>query len=126
MTDTIRFEGLSLPVSDIARSVEFYKQFGFQVEQHGRAFALLRLGEGTLGLFKASLSEESLKQRQRTHIELSVDDLDALYASFQARGILFSEPPHDAPWERAMSTSDPDGYHLEIAQGKRGYNAPNS
>src|SRR2546430_14262008 len=47
MAETIRFEGLSLPVSDVARSVAFYQQFGFQVEQYGPMFALLRLGEGT-------------------------------------------------------------------------------
>lgn len=124
MAETIRFEGLSLPVSDVARSVAFYQQFGFQVDQYGPRFALLRLGEGTLGLLRTNLSSETRALRQSIHIELSTDHLDALYAELQARGIPFSEPPHDEPWERAMSTSDPDGYHLEIAQGRRGHNTP--
>ena len=68
MEQTIRFEGLSLPVSDIARSVAFYQQFGFQVEQYGPQFALLRLGEGTLGLLKSELVEQTRTLRERIHI----------------------------------------------------------
>ena len=124
MAQMIRFEGLSLPVSDVARSVEFYQQFGFQVEQYGPQFALLRLGEGTLGLLKSEVLEQTHTLRERIHIELSTDHLDELYAELQGRGVIFLEPPHDEPWERAMATPDPDGYHLEIAQGRRGHNAP--
>jgi len=124
MPESIRFEGLSLAVSDVARSVAFYQQVGFQVEQYGPMFALLRLGEGTLGLLKTQLSPETQALRQSIHIELSTDHLDALYGELQAKGIPFNEPPHDEPWERAMSMADPDGYHLEIAQGRRGHNAP--
>ena len=124
MEQTIRFEGLSLPVSDVARSVAFYQQFGFQVEQYGPQFALLRLGEGTLGLLKSELVEQTRTVRERIHIELSTDHLDELYAELQARGVIVLESPHDEPWERAMATPDPDGYHLEIAQGRRGHNAP--
>jgi len=124
MAQTIRFEGLSLPVSDVARSAAFYQQFGFQVELYGPQFALLRLGEGTLGLLKSGVLEQSHTLRERIHIELSTDHLDELYAELQGRGVIFLEPPHDEPWERAMATPDPDGYHLEIAQGRRGHNAP--
>ena len=124
MAETIRFEGLSLPVSDVSRSVAFYQQLGFQVEQSSPVFALLRLGEGTLGLLKAKLSDETHQLRGRIHIELSTDHLDTLYEELKSSGLTFSEPPHDEPWERAMSTSDPDGYHVEIAQGRRGSNAP--
>ena len=124
MAQTIRVEGLSLPVSDVARSVAFYQQFGFQVEQYGPQFALLRLGEGTLGLLKSEVLEQTHTLRERIHIELSTDHLDELYAELQGRGVIFLEPPHDEPWERAMATPDPDGYHLEIAQGRRGHNAP--
>lgn len=126
MEQMIRFEGLSLPVSDVARSVAFYQQFGFQVEQSGPQFALLRLGEGTLGLLKSEFAEQTRALRERIHVELSTDHLDDLYAELQGRGVIILEPPHDEPWERAMATSDPDGYHLEIAQGRRGHNAPST
>jgi catechol 2,3-dioxygenase-like lactoylglutathione lyase family enzyme len=131
MTQTFRFEGLSLPVSDIAQSIAFYQQFGFQVEYYGSQFALLRLGESTLGLLKPEEEEQTgtLRERihnERIHIQLSTDHLDELYAALQGRGVNIFEPPHDELWERTMAAADPDGYYLEIAQGRRGYNAPST
>ncbi len=38
---------------------------------------------------------------------------------------MFHQPPHDQPWERAMTAYDPDGYAVEFAQGKRGQNQTN-
>ena len=124
MTPAIRFEGMSIPVSDVARSAAFYQTLGFAVEQIGPAFALLRLGEGTIGLLRARLDDYPTTARQRVHIELSVDDLDAAYADLRGRDLAIDEPPHDEPWERALALSDPDGYHVEIAQGRRGHNQP--
>jgi hypothetical protein len=34
---------------------------------------------------------------------------------------VFHQPPHE-PWERSMTAFDPDGYAVELAQGKRGQN----
>ena len=120
MTETIRFEGVSLPVSDIERSIAFYQQFGFTVEMQNDNFALLRLGEGTIGLLKVNLSKWPKGQRAATHIELSTDNLDLLFEQLNAQNISMSAPPRDRPWERQMYTTDPDGYRLEIAQGRRG------
>jgi len=126
MAVPMRFDGFSIRVSDVARSVAFYRdQLGFTVEQeHGTMFALLRLGEGTIGLLHGDLSRWPAEARNQMHIELSTDDLDGLYAELQAKGVQFTEPPHDAPWERAMATRDPDGYRVEFAQGHRGQNSP--
>ncbi len=126
MAASMRFDGFSMRVSDIDRSVAFYRdQLGFAVEQrHGTRFALLRLGEGTIGLLHADLSRWPVEARNQFHIELSTDDLDGLSAELQAKGVEITEPPHDAPWERAMATRDPDGYRIEIAQGRRGGNQP--
>lgn len=124
MAETIRFEGLSLPVSDVARSVAFYRLLGFEVEVSRSMFVLLRLGEGTLGLLKQDLSGWAQEARENTHLELSTDHLDVLYKELQAAGMHFHEPPHDELWERAMATYDPDGYTVEIAEGRRGHNTP--
>ena len=124
MAETIRFEGLSLPVSDVARSIEFYRLLDFEIEISRPMSALLRLGEGTLGLLKQDLSRWAKEARENTHLELSTDHLAVLYEELQVRGIYFHEPPHDEPWERAMATYDPDGYTVEISQGRRGHNAP--
>jgi catechol 2,3-dioxygenase-like lactoylglutathione lyase family enzyme len=120
MTEPIRFDGISLPVSDVDRSVAFYQQFGFELQVRHDNFALLRLGEGTIGLLKMDLSKWPSAPRGAIHIELSTEKLDALYEQLQAQGVHFASPPVDRSWERQMFTNDPDGYRLEIAQGRRG------
>jgi catechol 2,3-dioxygenase-like lactoylglutathione lyase family enzyme len=120
MTDSIHFEGISLPVSDIERSVAFYRQFGFEIQVQNEHFALLRLGEGTIGLLKMNVSKWPAASRASIHIELGTENLDRLYGQLQEQGVHFSSPPIDRSWERQMFTFDPDGYRLEIAQGRRG------
>ncbi len=73
MTIPLRFEGFSLRVSDVERSLAFYRdQLGFTVEQqHGRMFALLGLGEGTIGLLRGDLARWPVEAREQFHIELS-------------------------------------------------------
>jgi catechol 2,3-dioxygenase-like lactoylglutathione lyase family enzyme len=120
MTETIHFDGISLPVSDIERSVAFYQQFGFELQVQNTSFALLRLGEGTIGLLKMDVSKWPSALRGAVHIELSTDNLDLLFEELKAQSVHFASPPIDRAWERQMFTYDPDGYRLEIAQGRRG------
>lgn len=99
MTTPVRFEGLSLPVSDVAASVAFYRTLGFTVEQQHEVFALLRFGTGTIGLLRSSLKDWSPALRKSIHIEMTTDDLDQLYADLTALGITFYAPPRDRQWE---------------------------
>ena len=59
MTEKMRFEGLTLAVEDVSRSVEFYtKKLGLTVEVNAAPdFAMIRIGGsqgGTIGLLSAS------------------------------------------------------------------------
>jgi len=99
MTD-VRLEGLTLRVAQVKRSMEFYGgKLGFAVE-----------------IGSVSMTSE---QRAGIHVELTTDNLDALYEHLKARGVVFFEPPHEEPWERSMK--DPDGYTIEFAEGRRGH-----
>jgi catechol 2,3-dioxygenase-like lactoylglutathione lyase family enzyme len=60
------------------------------------------------------------EQCRGIHVEFTTDDLDALYVELLANGVVFDEPPHEEPWEYAMTAFDPDGYSVEFAQGKCG------
>jgi catechol 2,3-dioxygenase-like lactoylglutathione lyase family enzyme len=135
MASTIRMEGLTLPVKDLRRSIAFYeKKLGFAVEMRALPdFALIRVGGprgGTIGLLAMKHAAApgtkpmSRAQRRAFHVELSTDDIDGLYRRLKARGVRFHEPPHDEPWERAMSAFDPDGHTVEFAEGRRGRNTP--
>ena len=134
MTEKMRFEGLTLTVNDITRSVDFYtKKLGLTVEVNAAPdFAMIRIGGshgGTIGLLSSSRTkmegagEMTMLQRRSIHVEFSTDDLDGLYEELQSKGVVFHEPPHDEPWERSMTAFDPDGYSVEFAQGLRGRNA---
>ncbi len=124
----MRFEGLTLTVESVERSIAFYSgKLGIAVEWNSApAFAMLRIGSGTIGLLayaearKEGVAESTPAQKRAIHVEFSTDDLDGLYEELVAKGVVFDQPPHDEPWERAMTAFDPDGYAVEFAQGKRG------
>ena len=130
MNDKMRFEGMTLTVADVQRSIDYYggKLQMDVVVNAVPAFALLRLGAGTIGLLamteaqKEGVESSSPAQRAAIHVELSTDDLDALHEELKKKGVVFHQPPHDEPWERSMTAFDPDGYAVEFAQGRRGPN----
>jgi catechol 2,3-dioxygenase-like lactoylglutathione lyase family enzyme len=132
MNDKLRFEGLTLTVESVERSIAFYSgKLGLKVEWNAvPAFAMIRIGAGTIGLLamaearKEGVVDSSPSQKAAIHVEFSTDDLDGLYDELKARGVEFHQPPHDEPWERSMTALDPDGYAVEFAQGKRGKNKP--
>lgn len=130
MAHDFRMEGLTLTVADVKRSMDYYQdQLGFTLEWDAAPqFAMMRVGGaggGTLGLLhweeakKEGAVEMSAAQARAIHVELSTDDLDGLYLSLIARGVRVDVPPHDEPWERAMTAFDPDGYSVEFSQGRR-------
>ena len=121
-------------MADVARSIEFYvNKLGFAAEiDKAPQFAMIRVGGplgGTIGLLVHDDSDPlgsistTRPQRAGLHVELTTDRLDALYEQLKARGVKFSEPPHEEPWERSMSVQDPDGYTIEFAEGRRGHPA---
>ena len=131
MSDKIRFEGLSLTVASIERSIAFYSgKLGFKVAWNAAPdFAMIRIGgNGTIGFLarhlaeKEGIAETDANQKRAIHVEFSTDDLDGLYEELKTKGVEFAEPPHDEPWERSMTAYDPDGYTVEFAQGRRGEN----
>ena len=107
----MRYEGLTLTVKSVERSIEFYGgKLGLKIEVNAApAFAMIREGGGTIGLLalaeaaKEGVEESSPAQKRAIHVEFSTDDLDGLHEALKARGVVFAEPPHDEPWERSMT-----------------------
>ncbi len=91
---------------------------------------MVRNSDGALiGLFsteeasKEGVEAASTARRRGVHVEFTTDDLDGLDGvddHRRAAGIELAEPPHDEPWERAMTASEPGGHSVEFAQGPRG------
>ena len=130
MKNEVRMEGITLTVSDVKRSISYYCKLGCKLEWDASPqFAMLRIGGpqgGTVGLLawdvakKEGVQELNALQARGIHVELSTDNLDGLYEELIAEGVKIDVPPHDEPWERAMTAFDPDGYSVEFSQGRRG------
>lgn len=118
----IWFEGLSLPVAELDRSIAFYASLGFALEIRTERFGLLRYGTGTVGLLQLGDGPTD-RRRSFVQVEMGTDDLDALYADFVERGIPVHAPPRDRGFERQMQLRDPDGFTIEFAEGARGHNS---
>jgi catechol 2,3-dioxygenase-like lactoylglutathione lyase family enzyme len=110
---SVSLAGLTLHVSDVDRSLEFYRKLpGAAVLFHipGR-FALLRFGAGRLGLLA--------DQKRPFHVELEVPDLDAAATELKQLG-LDLDGPTTRPWgERDVLVLDPDGNLLEFAAPRK-------
>jgi catechol 2,3-dioxygenase-like lactoylglutathione lyase family enzyme len=108
----VSLAGLTLHVADVDGSLEFYRRLpGAAVLFHlpGR-FALLRLGQGRLGLLA--------DQKRRFHIELEVDDLDAAAVELRGLGLEIDGPTQREWGERDVLARDPDGNLLEFAAAR--------
>ena len=106
---TVSLVGLTLHVSDVDRSVEFYRRLpGAAVMFHlpGR-FAMLRLGQGRLGLLA--------DQKRPFHVELEVSNLQAAAADLRGLGFEIDGPTRRQWGAEDVRLVDPDGNLLEFA-----------
>jgi len=112
--------GITLLVADVGRSVEFYRDLlGFDEIDSGRGNAVLASGDTRLVL---RLAEDFTSSNRRlTHLNLEVDDLDAVYQDLVEKGIGFTYPPRVVNrGERlelwAAAFRDPDGHAVNLTQ----------
>lgn len=98
-----------LPVSDVARSADFWQEVGMREVERNPHVAVLELRGGThLVLVPGTPPPDA-----DAPFDLMVDDLDATHAEWKERGF---EP---SPIERgnihsAFTVRDPDGYRVTI------------
>ena len=106
---------ITLAVTDMARSVVFYRdQVGLEMLYGGESarFTSFRVGEGYINLI-FSETEPAWWGR----LILYVDDVDAHYQRFTGFGLTPSTTPADARWgERYFHIDDPDGHELSFAR----------
>lgn len=104
---------VTLRVSDIARSAEFYRRLGLRTIVEKPGLAILELRGGThLLLFKARS-----KQRRRVirSFDFMVDDADALRDELKSSGIVPGDLREDRlSGHRMFDLADPDGHVITI------------
>jgi catechol 2,3-dioxygenase-like lactoylglutathione lyase family enzyme len=105
---------VTFAVSDMARSLEFYKKLGFELLYggHEAAFSSLKAGEAFVNLIVQARYDAGWWGRAI----FRVDDVDAHYRALRELGLEL-ESPRDAPWgERFFHVTDPDGHELSFAE----------
>jgi methylmalonyl-CoA/ethylmalonyl-CoA epimerase len=115
-------DNIGICVTDLARSVQFYRHLGFEVLFESDRGVTVALGAAKLFLFPAQPGDERTVGRHLglsgnppgiDHISFLVDDVDALHASLTARGMDAGPQPADQDWgARAFGLIDPDGNNL--------------
>jgi catechol 2,3-dioxygenase-like lactoylglutathione lyase family enzyme len=107
----VRLNHVTVSVTDIERSVEFYKGLGLEqivaACPHYARFVCPD-GDSTFSLHGLDAREELPPQATSVHFEC--DDLDAKVAELKAKGIEFDTDPTDQPYLwREATLRDPDG-----------------
>ena len=109
----MKFDHLNLPVSNLERSRTWYVSvLGLKVEFEvaDRRTVALNDGEG----FAIFLQEKPGAVPGGVALWFQVDDVDATYAQWTARGVAFAHAPRKNFWGYGPELADPDGYLFRL------------
>jgi catechol 2,3-dioxygenase-like lactoylglutathione lyase family enzyme len=112
--------GITVLVTDLARSIAFYRDtLGFYEIDSGDGNAVLASGDTRLVL--RTVSELSAEAGRLIFLNLEVGDVEAVYAELAAKGVRFVHPPQ--PVNRgdrlelwSATFLDPDDHNIAITQ----------
>jgi catechol 2,3-dioxygenase-like lactoylglutathione lyase family enzyme len=110
--------GVTLFVTDLARSIAFYRDtLGFSEVDEGLGSAVLESGDGRIVLRR--VADMAPVDRRLVHLLLEVPDVQAAYEDLQARGVTFVHRPRAVSryeqlelWSAAFR--DPDGHGIAL------------
>lgn len=106
----MRLNQVTVAVSDLARSVDFYRRLGLTqivASEHYARFACPE-GDSTFSLQRAETVKPS-----STVVYFECDDLDATASALRRAGVEFDQAPRDEPWLwREARLRDPDGHPI--------------
>jgi len=106
---------ITLVVTDMARSVQFYTDLGFSIVYGGadEPFVSLEVGVNFINLQRTGQAPGTGWGRAIIHVA----DPDALHQTASQAGYRSETEPADAPWgERYFHILDPDGHELSFAR----------
>ncbi|WP_319462424.1 VOC family protein [Micromonospora sp. RTP1Z1] len=111
--------GITLLVTDLSRSLEFYRGLGFDEVDRGSGNAVLASGGTRLVL--REVTGAAPISRRLVHLNLEVDDIQAAYERLRGSGVRFTYAPRVVNrgaklevWAAAFR--DPDGHGISLTQ----------
>jgi catechol 2,3-dioxygenase-like lactoylglutathione lyase family enzyme len=106
----VRLNQVTLAVSELERSVAFYKVLGLRQIVADDGYARFECPDGDSTM---SLERMEPVPRSSTTVYFEVDDLDEAVDRLSAAGVVFDHDPIDQPWLwREARLRDPDGNPL--------------
>lgn len=110
----MKFDHLNIPVSGLDRSRDWYiSTLGLKVEFEvpDRRTVALQDSEG-FAIFLREVGEEVAPNG--TALWFQVDDVDATFTDWSARGVAFAHGPQKNFWGYGAELADPDGYLVRL------------
>jgi catechol 2,3-dioxygenase-like lactoylglutathione lyase family enzyme len=112
--------GITVPVTDLARSADFYRDVLGFYEIDGGAGSLV-LASGNTRVVLREARDAPPGDRRQVHLNLEVADVQAVYEELTAKGVRFTHGPRPTSrGERLELWSaefrDPDGHGIAISQ----------
>jgi predicted lactoylglutathione lyase len=102
-------------VTDMARSVEFYRTLGGKPNEHSQSasWTEMRIGTASIGLHII----KEMPQSSRMRLELAMvseQPLPALLSQLQSKGVTIVRPIADEAFGYSFIVADPDGLNIQI------------
>ena len=119
--------GFSCYVKDLNATAKFYESLGFLMSKWDEKRLSIRLNWYSIDFIQIDKEENLEFQKEAKaenkgaglYINLSVDDVDAMYQELIEKGFKPSSKPRDWPWgTREFVLRDPDGYKLVFFKKK--------
>jgi predicted enzyme related to lactoylglutathione lyase len=104
----VELNQVTLPATDVAASVAFYRSMGFTLVVDSPHYARFKstVGDATFSIHGV----ESLVEASMTIVYFECAALDQTVAELQAKGLRFTQEPRDEPWLwREARLVDPSG-----------------
>ena len=124
MTWPKSIHAITLFVEDLAAAREFYQRvFGLPIHYEDPDSAVFNFGNVVINLLAVSKAPELIGPAavagpdagSRMQFSIEVDDVDAMAADLQSRGVELLNGPMDRPWGiRTAAFADPAGHIWEI------------
>jgi catechol 2,3-dioxygenase-like lactoylglutathione lyase family enzyme len=117
-------DNIGIAVTDVEKSLAFYRALGFVPEYQEADSAMVRAGAVALYLFRTTSPAPVRRSFDLAgnpagidHLSFNVPDVDAACAQLRAQGIPIEREPRDYDWgARAACLRDPDGTCIWLLQ----------
>ena len=100
-------------VSDLQRSIEFYRNIGFGIKHTDGDWVEFEVGETSFAILKRPESKGEVRP-QKTRIMFETDDIELLFDTLKQRGVKLIGAIREEPYGKLLTFEDPDGHWLEF------------